>query len=118
MNHIIDKSLTRSTTRSQFDFQAFRQPEQFGLLLSIHWRDDPMVIRYHAIDNDGNVMDFVDLETMIVSEHVMERALELMKQMEGQEVVKVQVIKDCSDSPYERSYSSLPLRNIEDFKKL
>lgn len=42
----------------------------------------------------------------------------VVKQMEGQEVVKVQVIKDCSDSPYERSYSSLPLRNIEDFKKL
>jgi hypothetical protein len=86
VNHLIDKSLTRSTVRSQYDFQAFRQPEQFGLLLSIHWRDDPMVVRYHAIDNDGNVMDFVDLETMIVSEHVMERALQLMKQMEGEEL--------------------------------
>lgn len=42
----------------------------------------------------------------------------VIKQMQGQGVVKIQVIKDCSDSPYERDYSSLPLRNIEDFKKL
>lgn len=79
------RPIAASTDRKKpLDLKPFTVPERFGLLLVMHWRDDPMVVRCHVIDDDGKVMDVVDIETTVVADHVMERVQELMVQMEGQ----------------------------------